>query len=412
MRKIITSCFVLFSVVCNAQLKVNSNGNTLLGTTSGTPLSLLNVNTLGRSDSQVSITGTTVGLYALRSGSAHWGNAIEGRSGIANTSFATAVRADVESDSPLNSGRAFGVLGVAGNATTGWNYGVFGRLGGTNNGAGVYGTSNPTENGVNTGGRFAGYFNGPTKVVGNLTVTGSVQGLVLGNAVSSESQANAKAVAFNSDETSASLSDKLSNLSLMSYYIPQPAQVSEKALLTEGDTIVPVQELTMMEAQRYEKMHYALSADQLQNDFPDLVYENEDGTKAINYMELVPVLVQTINELNARIAKLEGTSNGLRSRSTTGLDYANGISESELKQNTPNPFNENTNISIYLPSSVKSAKLCVYDLNGTEKKSITLTDRGNFSYKFSAADFTAGMYLYSLIVDGTVVSTKRMIVSK
>ena len=45
---------------------------------------------------------------------------------------------------------------------------------------------------------------------------------------------------------------------------------------------------------------------------PEVVFTNPDGTKGINYEKLVPVLVNTIKELNiknvdleARIARLE-----------------------------------------------------------------------------------------------------------
>jgi len=43
------------------------------------------------------------------------------------------------SPTPSSAGRAFGVFGTASNATSNFNYGVFGLLGGSNEGAGVLG---------------------------------------------------------------------------------------------------------------------------------------------------------------------------------------------------------------------------------------------------------------------------------
>lgn len=78
-----------------------------------------------------------------------------------------------------NNGRAFGVIGTAGNATSGWNYGVFGRLTGEQNGAAVYGSTGVNDNGRCLKNRYAGYFNGKVSVRGDLTVRGYIDGYVL-----------------------------------------------------------------------------------------------------------------------------------------------------------------------------------------------------------------------------------------
>lgn len=67
------------------------------------------------------------------------------------------------------SGRAIGVLGQAGFATSGWNYGVIGGICDDNvNGAGIFGTTNHNT-GVYVGDRYAGYFDGDAYVTGTLT---------------------------------------------------------------------------------------------------------------------------------------------------------------------------------------------------------------------------------------------------
>ena len=43
---------------------------------------------------------------------------------------------------------------------------------------------------------------------------------------------------------------------------------------------------------------------------------------------------------------------------------------------------------------------------------ISISQRGEGSHLISGHHFSAGMYLYALIVDGTVVDTKRMILTK
>jgi len=56
------------------------------------------------------------------------------------------------------------------------------------------------------------------------------------------------------------------------------------------DTIENTPGISRIEEQNLSKMHYALSAEQVEKVYPDLVYENEDGSKSINYLEMIPLL--------------------------------------------------------------------------------------------------------------------------
>ena len=54
----------------------------------------------------------------------------------------------------------------------------------------------------------------------------------------------------------------------------------------------------------------------------------------------------------------------------------------------------------------------IYDLSGKQVKSIPVTERGKTDITVYASDLTAGMYIYSLVVDGQVNVTRRMMVTK
>lgn len=413
MKRIVLFGFVTFVISpCFAQVKVANNGNTLFGyPTSNTPLSTISVNCNGKKDTKVAIQGTEVGLYTKREGTAHWGYAIQGVSDNLNTTFSVGVKAEAFYNAPLGSGRCYGVFGSAGNATSGWNYGVFGRLQGEQNGAGVYGTITGNENGTNTKGRYAGYFNGPTKVVGNLSVTGSINGVLLGKAAEANYDVKTNKYSHAANyETNSDFASKLENLSLISYYMPHCEEALAKNAPTSEDTIASNPNLTKTEIQCLEKKHYALSADQVQEEFPNLVYEQEDGSKAINYVEIIPILIQTIKELNNKITKLESCS--LQTESC--LTNTDNVAQENivLYKNTPNPFNNFTTIKAYLPHSVKKASVYFYDTNGINVKSHEIKDRGHVSVKVHASDFLPSLYVYALIIDGRVFATDRMIVDK
>jgi hypothetical protein len=54
----------------------------------------------------------------------------------------------------------------------------------------------------------------------------------------------------------------------------------------------------------------------------------------------------------------------------------------------------------------------IYDLSGKQIDQYLVEGRGKTSVTISARSLDAGMYLYSLIADGNVVDTKRMILTK
>jgi hypothetical protein len=81
-------------------------------------------------------------------------------------------------------------------------------------------------------------------------------------------------------------------------------------------------------------------------------------------------------------------------------------------QNNPNPFSVNTEIKMVLPETAGSANIIVYNLEGKQLKQLQVKGRGNVSTTIFGNELNAGMYIYALIVDGKVVDTKRMILTK
>jgi len=57
------------------------------------------------------------------------------------------------------------------------------------------------------------------------------------------------------------------------------------------------------------------------------------------------------------------------------------------------------------------AYLFVYDMNGTQKLKKSINERGESSVIIVGNNLIAGMYIYSLILDGVIIDTKRMILT-
>jgi photosystem II stability/assembly factor-like uncharacterized protein len=112
-----------------------------------------------------------------------------------------------------------------------------------------------------------------------------------------------------------------------------------------------------------------------------------------------------------------GDGNFILKTTNGGLTYAPSnnqiIPDFSLCQNYPNPFNPYTVIS-YKLSVAGFTILNVYDVNGKFVKELVSgkQNAGNYEVNFSGEGLASGVYYYSLIAEGKVMDTKKMILLK
>jgi Chaperone of endosialidase len=145
--------------------------------------------------------------------------------------------------------------------------------------------------------------------------------------------------------------------------------------------------------------------------------------KALNYTELIPVLIKgmqelsqendekdkTIEELENRLSKIEKITAEYIPQQSQNVELAMAA---RLEQNVPNPFNNTTSIAYYLPTNKGSAYINFYASNGAFLKSVKLAGTGKGTINVTANELPSGAYRYSLIIDGKVVETKQMVQAK
>jgi hypothetical protein len=176
-----------------------------------------------------------------------------------------------------------------------------------------------------------------------------------------------------------------------------------------------------------------LLAQEVKDIFPDIVYyDSTDNFYALDYSALIPYLIksdqeqldllalqqetitlqqESIASLQNQVSELQEQIGSLQKQSPSKTETTNKTHR--LFQNAPNPFNQSTKIEYVLSENVSSAKLCVYDLNGKQLRCFVLnTAKGTSSIEVRASDLTAGIYLYTLIVDNMPIDTKRMILTE
>ncbi len=171
----------------------------------------------------------------------------------------------------------------------------------------------------------------------------------------------------------------------------------------------------------YKRKHYGFIAQDVKEIFPELVYEDNEGNLAVDYQEFIPMLFKIVKEQEVVIEKLKSeielikndccSSSKLKSSSIPSGENENLTSENVLFQNVPNPFATTSTIRFSLSKSINSAVINIYNMNGTQLKSIELHERGDGSITIKGGEYAAGMYLYALITDGQVIDTKRMILT-
>lgn len=129
--------------------------------------------------------------------------------------------------------------------------------------------------------------------------------------------------------------------------------------------------------------------------------------------EIIEAQDEKIATLEERLAKIEaalngGTINTDINRQNIQLDGSGAY----LEQNQPNPFNSNTLIRYHVPTEAANAVVNVFDAKGQLIHSERVGQMGVGEIQIKAGTIAAGTYSYSLVVDGNIVDTKRMVIAK
>jgi hypothetical protein len=128
--------------------------------------------------------------------------------------------------------------------------------------------------------------------------------------------------------------------------------------------------------------------------------------KAVNYQELIPIVVKAIQEQQVLIEELK--SKVARLEALTGNPSV--IKTAYLEQNIPNPVNGSTTIRYHMPAETKNAILSLTDSKGGMIKFVKLNNIGSGQERFDTNHLAAGTYNITLVVDGRTADTKRMVI--
>ncbi len=194
----------------------------------------------------------------------------------------------------------FGIHGIsnAGTGTTVENHGVAGRAFGSGINYGLYGeAANGAEN-------WAGYFNGDVQVNGNISATGDISGATI-----TPSDRNLKNDIHQIDDA-LSIVNQLNGVR---YTWNEKAQGNRPGTQDVG---VIAQEVAAV--------------------LPELVKETPDGYMAVNYSQLVAVLIEAVKELDQQVQTLKAENVQLNAQLTQSEEIQNLKNQVEAIQQVLN----------------------------------------------------------------------------
>ena len=201
----------------------------------------------------------------------------------------------------------FGVLGVVEqNTNHGRNYGLCGMIDpsvSSYGGAGIYAVdcdycyTFP----YNLGGAYAGYFVGNVHVSNNLTAPSlftTMDSRLIDNTVSLS----------NSKRSGKTTLENLMNMNIVEYNLKgrQFEEVSGDVDPEKAEVLKREQEFLKKEDKEMtSRRHFGVDARELQKVYPDLVLEGQDGYLSVNYLEMVPLVIRSIQELKQELDELK-----------------------------------------------------------------------------------------------------------
>lgn len=330
-----------------------------------------------------------------------------------------AVRAVAFSTTALTRARSYGVWATAGNATTGYNYGLYSELMGTNNGTALFAASAQSTN-DNIPGKFAAYFNGRVYMSERLGIgytspsyTLDVNGNIRCTTITTTSDSRLKT---NIADVKSSLG-QIGKLRPVMYNL-KPNDYSEQQELLSKSAATDTAKVAingndgmrkyfaMEEKKDDNRKHIGFIAQEFKVVFPDLVYEDEKGMLSIDYISLIPILVETIQTLNKRVETLESQKNG-----------AVSLQAEDAKNFSFTIFPNPTNGIVTVDYTLYNDAPITIELNnmfGQRVKSILSNqskNAGTYNVQTSVSDLTTGTYILK-VTSGNQVESKQLVVNR
>jgi hypothetical protein len=157
-----------------------------------------------------------------------------------------------------------------------------------------------------------------------------------------------------------------------------------------------------------------------QNDADGNVVSEAYNYKAVNYLNLVPLLIAGVKEqqdlIESQTRRIDELTEIVEElKMLVGMQSGSGTLTSEkfsLEQNTPNPFREMTVVEYELPRGDGPGTLQIFDSTGRMVEQVGNLAQGKGRVKIDGDSLRPGTYTYTIAVNGQVLGGRTMVVEE
>lgn len=138
---------------------------------------------------------------------------------------------------------------------------------------------------------------------------------------------------------------------------------------------------------------------------------NEQAVAVESLVAENQALQRKVDEMTARLAALENCVTSICNLEKAPVIVPSST-KATLEQNSPNPFNQQTTISYFLPEGAKQGFVKISAMDGTVIKTVAVTASGKGEIILNTTSIAPGVYNYQLVVDGVPTDSKQMVITK
>ena len=158
-------------------------------------------------------------------------------------------------------------------------------------------------------------------------------------------------------------------------------------------------------------------AQDVQKVLPELVSTDEKGIMSVDYIGLIPIIVESIKEMQgtieeqkAQISQLQGLLSQAEAQAKT---KSNQIQPTNISlSDEASLYNANgASVGYSLPQTVSTANLRIFDITGRMIKDVILDCKATMA-NINSAELGIGTFIYALYVNGQKADTLKKYINK
>ena len=163
------------------------------------------------------------------------------------------------------------------------------------------------------------------------------------------------------------------------------------------------EEVEKIEAENANRKRIGFLAQDIEKVLPELVQKDENGVMSIDYIGFIPIIIESIKEMQSTIdaqqLQIEALLSMLDNEKVAELRSATSMESITISDDTKLYDDSGASVSYRLPTNFSSANLQVFDITGKLLKTVKLDSGGN-RMEINKNEIGLGTFIYVLLVDG------------